>query len=105
MREAAEPLPLSDGSVQELAGRLLGRRSSPSGRLRREERRRRVQAALERLPEKYREVLVLRHLEQLSTREIAAILGVTEGAVYTRHVRALDQLRRLLGPELLEEGL
>ena len=45
-------------------------------------------------------MLVLRHLEQLSTREIAAVLGVTEGAIYTRHLRALERLRGLLGDEL-----
>jgi len=62
-----------------------------------------VQAALAQLAEHDREVLVLRHLEQLSTREIAAVLGITEGAVYTRHLRALERLRTLLGKELGEE--
>jgi RNA polymerase sigma-70 factor (ECF subfamily) len=62
--------------------------------------RERVHAALARLPAADREVLVLRHLEQLPTREIAAVLGVSEGAVYTRHLRALERLRGLLGDEL-----
>jgi RNA polymerase sigma-70 factor (ECF subfamily) len=97
-------LPLSDQSALALADRLFHRGSSPSARLHRQERRDRVQAALAQLAEPDREVLVLRHLEGLSTREIAAILGITEGAVYTRHLRALERLRTLLGDELEEEA-
>jgi RNA polymerase sigma-70 factor (ECF subfamily) len=46
----------------------------------REELRRLVREALSRLSDTDREVLVLRHLEQLSVPEIAAIQGITEGA-------------------------
>jgi RNA polymerase sigma-70 factor (ECF subfamily) len=88
-----ESLPLSDESALELAGRLFARGSSPSERLLRSELRSRVQAALARLSVTDREVLVLRHLEQLSTRETAAVLGVSEGAVKVRHLRALQRLR------------
>jgi RNA polymerase sigma-70 factor (ECF subfamily) len=94
---------LPDESALELAGRLLARGSSPSARLHRQEVCGRVRAALAQLAEHDREVLVLRHLEQLSTREIAAVLGITEGAVYTRHLRALERLRSLLGDELAED--
>jgi RNA polymerase sigma-70 factor (ECF subfamily) len=83
--------------MEQLAGRLADGGSSPSARLQREEVRRRLRAALERLAERDREVLILRHLEQLSTREIAAVVGITEGAVKVRHVRALQRLRGLLG--------
>jgi RNA polymerase sigma-70 factor (ECF subfamily) len=100
--ERCAPL-LPDESVLELAGRLLARGSNPSARLRRQELCGRVQAALAQLAEHDREVLVLRHLEQLSTRDIAAVLGITVGAVYTRHLRALERLRTLLGNELGEE--
>ena len=61
--------------------------------------RSRIRAALDRLSESDREVLVLRHLEQLSTRETAAVLGIREGTVKLRHLRALERLRELLGPE------
>ncbi len=94
---------LPDESALELANRLLARGSSPSARLQREELRGVMQAALAQLAEHDREVLVLRHLEQLSTAEIAAVLGITEGAVYTRHLRALERLRSLLGDDLVEE--
>jgi RNA polymerase sigma-70 factor (ECF subfamily) len=102
-REEQAALPLPVESALDLAGRLLARGSSPSARLRRAELRDRVQAALAQLPERDREVLLLRHLEQLSTEEIAAVLGITEGAVYTRHLRALEHLRSLLGDDFLEE--
>ena len=59
-------------------------------------------AALARLRPRDREVLVLRHLEQLSIRDIAAVLGISEGAVKTRHLRALQRLRRLLGDDWSE---
>jgi RNA polymerase sigma-70 factor (ECF subfamily) len=101
-REEAAELPLSHESALELVNRLIDRGNSPSSQLRRDVTRRRVRAALERLNERDREVLVLRHLEQLSTREIAAVLGITEGAFYTRHLRALERLQGLLGDDLAE---
>jgi RNA polymerase sigma-70 factor (ECF subfamily) len=49
-----------------------------------------------------REVLVLRHLEQLPTAAAAAVLGIGEGAFKSRHLRALQRLRALLGDEYSE---
>jgi RNA polymerase sigma-70 factor (ECF subfamily) len=98
-REEPPAPALSDESVQELANRLAGGGPSPSDLAVRAELRRRVGEALDRLGERDRELLILRYLEQLSTREIAAVLGMTEGAVKTRHVRALERLRRHLGEE------
>ena len=93
-----EPLSaLPDESAWELADRLFAGGSAPSARLRQEEIRARVQAALVRLPERDREVLVMRHLERLPVEEIAAVLGVSVGAIYTRHLRALRRLGELLG--------
>jgi RNA polymerase sigma factor (sigma-70 family) len=57
---------------------------------------------LDSLPPNDREILVLRYLEQLSPREIGEILGMTRGAVSTRHTRALARMRQLLEDE--EEG-
>jgi RNA polymerase sigma-70 factor (ECF subfamily) len=90
---------LSDESALQLADRVLARQSSPSDRALRDELRGRIRAALDQLGERDREVLVLRHLEQLSTREIAAVLGLSEGAVKVRHLRALERLRGLLESE------
>jgi RNA polymerase sigma-70 factor (ECF subfamily) len=90
-------LPLPDESAAQLADRLASQSSSPSARLRRAELRQRVQSALARLGSRDREVLVLRYLEHLSTREIAAVLGLAESGVKTRQLRALQRLRDLLG--------
>jgi RNA polymerase sigma-70 factor (ECF subfamily) len=87
---------LPDESAVLLAQRLIASGTSPSGNLVREELQRRVQLALGEIRSRDREVLVLRYLEGLSTREIAAVLGVSEGAVKMRHLRALEGLRRLL---------
>jgi RNA polymerase sigma-70 factor (ECF subfamily) len=93
---------LPDASAYELACRLAASDDSPSQRLIQEEMRQRVRRALLELPERDREVLVLRHLEQLSVAETAEALGVSAGAVKVRHLRALDRLRTLLD-ELPEE--
>ena len=55
-----------------------------------------VTAALAALPETLRTVVVLREYEGWPHREIAAHLGISEGAVMTRHCRALAKLRRAL---------
>src|SRR6516165_3696386 len=100
-REAG-PARLPEHSALALADRLFARTSSPSAGLRRRERRDRVRAALAALPEQDREVLVLRILEAMPTRETAAVLGISEVAVRSRQVRALDRLKGLLGPDFLE---
>jgi RNA polymerase sigma-70 factor (ECF subfamily) len=99
-REEQQGVGLPDRSALALAERLIARGSSPSARLHRSETRARVRAAFADLPERDREVLVLRHLEELSAREAAEVLGLTEGAVRVRHLRALHRLRELLGPNL-----
>jgi RNA polymerase sigma-70 factor (ECF subfamily) len=99
--EREEPPALPGESVVELAERLLARNAAPSTGLRRQERRERVRAALARLAERDREVLVLRHLEDLSTAEAAAVLGISEGAVKVRLLRAMQRLRDLLDEESL----
>ena len=95
-REEDVDLPLAEESGAQLAERFAARGSSPSGRLVRAETRQRVQAALERLAADDREVLVMRHLEQLKTNEIAAVLGISEAAVQSRYRRAAERLHRLL---------
>jgi RNA polymerase sigma-70 factor (ECF subfamily) len=88
---------LPDESALELAQRLVASGTTPSNRLLRQELRDRVRAAMARLPEDDREVLVLRYLEQLSISEIAAVQGISEGAVKMRRTRALERLCGLLG--------
>ena len=91
--------PVRACSALELAERLFARQSGPGSRLQRQELQVGVRSALAALRDADREVLVGRHLEGLSAKEIGAVLGLSEGAVNTRHVRAPQRLRDLLGPE------
>jgi RNA polymerase sigma-70 factor (ECF subfamily) len=95
-REEPGVLGLPDESVAELARRLASSVSSPSRHALRVELQGRVRAALALLGAVDREVLVLRYLEQLPLREVAAVLGVGASAVKMRHFRALERLRALL---------
>lgn len=61
-----------------------------------EETRAAVYDAMAELPEDYRNVLLLRDIEELSTREAAEVLATTEGAVKIRLHRARQALRELL---------
>jgi RNA polymerase sigma-70 factor, ECF subfamily len=72
--------------------------ASPTAVLERQEARAQVQAAIDRLPENYRTVLVLRDIEGLGTEEAAEVLGETSAAVKTRLHRARMALRGLLDP-------
>jgi RNA polymerase sigma-70 factor (ECF subfamily) len=61
--------------------------------------RERVQAAIEELPAAVREVVVLRHLEEMPFKEISAVLGISEDVVYSRYRRAVERLKRILRKE------
>ena len=95
-REEAWSMPLPEDSVLRLA-RLVASGASPSQALIRNELRQRLRSALDQLAAHDREILVMRNLEQLSIAEIAEVLGLTEGAVKVRHLRALRRLRIILG--------
>ena len=68
------------------------------GALEERERRALVRAAVDDLPPKHRAVVVLRLLEERSTREAAEALGVPEGTVMSRLKRALEKLEGALRP-------
>jgi RNA polymerase sigma-70 factor (ECF subfamily) len=95
-REEPAEMALPDESALRLAGRLVADGANPVGDLIREEMRGRLRAALARLAPRDREILVMRNLEELSVAEIAEALGLSEGAVKVRHLRALRRLRALL---------
>jgi RNA polymerase sigma-70 factor, ECF subfamily len=73
-------------------------REIPSDALEQAELREALQKALKSLPEKYRTVLILRDVQQLSISETAQVLGITEENVKTRTSRARLQMRDLLAP-------
>jgi RNA polymerase sigma-70 factor, ECF subfamily len=95
-REEPRGFSLPHESALDLADRLVARGSSPINQLVRQEQRERVRLALTELGARDQEILVLRHLEQLSIADIAAVLGIREGAVKTRLLRALMRFRELL---------
>jgi RNA polymerase sigma-70 factor (ECF subfamily) len=88
------PLP-ADSSALFVNG-LAGRGSSPSRHLAAVELAERLRLALQQLDEDERELLLWRHFEQLSNREAALLLGISEAAASKRYVRALERLRGLL---------
>jgi RNA polymerase sigma-70 factor (ECF subfamily) len=73
-------------------------RIGPDGEVDGDELRRLVRAAVTRLGEKHRAVVVLRLFHDCSTRETAEILGVPEGTVLSRLSRALKELEAQLEP-------
>jgi RNA polymerase sigma-70 factor (ECF subfamily) len=68
--------------------------------LERRETRATVRACVDRLPDNYRTVLLLRDIEELPTDEVAELLGATPNAVKIRLHRARQALRTLLDPQM-----
>jgi RNA polymerase sigma-70 factor (ECF subfamily) len=91
--------PLPQATSADLAERLMGRQTTPSLALAKAEQRQRLQETLERMDPLDREILGLRHYEQLSTREAAEELGIGQAAAAKRYVRALRRIRGMLGDE------
>ncbi len=89
--------PLPEASSAALAAQLLGHDTRPSEAAVRAELKIRLQETLNSMDPLDREVLALRHFEQLSRAEIAQVLGVSEGAAGKRYIRALERLKRILG--------
>ena len=87
------------------AAQLIGRHTSPSQAAIRAERKLRLQEALNRMDSIDREVLVMRHYEQLTNGEAALVLGLEKSAASKRYARALIRLKDLLAemPGCLQE--
>ncbi|HUG90948.1 MAG TPA: sigma-70 family RNA polymerase sigma factor [Planctomycetaceae bacterium] len=100
-RERAREISLYQGAMPpansvSLAAQLLGRLTSPSQAAIKAEMRLRLQEALNSMQAMDREVLTLRHFEQLSNAEAAHVLGIDESAASKRYLRALERLSRIL---------
>ena len=93
-REIADSL---DQSSALLDRGLVAPQSSPSHQAARREQSVLLADALGRLPEDYREVLVLRHLEGLTFPEVAARMGRSLDSVEKLWMRGLARLRQILG--------
>lgn len=94
MRNAAREV-LAPNS-HSLSGILVGTLTSPSQAAMRAELKQQLTQALEEMDHIDREVLVLRHFEELSNKEVAEVLGLQENAASNRYVRALGRLKGLM---------
>jgi RNA polymerase sigma-70 factor (ECF subfamily) len=88
--------PLPEASSVSLAAQLLGRYTTPSQQAVRAELQIHIQEALNSMDPIDREVLALRHFEQLSNSETAQVLNLSEAAASNRFVRALKRLKAIL---------
>ena len=92
-----------EGTTYSLADAVLGSMTSPSQAVMREERAAKLRSAFNSMEDLDREVLALRHFEQLSNQEVAEVLGLSKTAASNRYIRALSRLRDVLvntlGPE------
>jgi len=92
-----------------LAAHLLGRITSPSHAAIKAEERFKLQQLLDSLDPVDREVIALRHFEQLDSAETAAVLGLSKSGASSRYVRAMRRLHSVLADgvdssELSTEG-
>jgi RNA polymerase sigma-70 factor, ECF subfamily len=101
MRDAGQEVslyrdPLPPASSAALASMLLGRLTSPSDAAIRAEQILQVQEAVNSLEALDREVVALRHFEQLTRAETAVVLGISEEAGAKRYIRAMKKLKLIL---------
>ena len=97
------PAGLKDHSSVELAAQFIDQELTPASAAMKQELERRLHVALGALDEDDRDILLMRHFEQLSNQDVAALLGLSEAAASMRHLRALRKLRELLQPESRHE--
>ena len=100
-RNAGQEIALHHGTIPQatsvsLAEMLLGRLTSPTQAAQRAEVRLLLQEALNGMDPLDREVLTLRHFEELSNAEVAQVLGLSKTAASNRYIRALERLREVL---------
>lgn len=87
---------LPEASSAALAAQLLGKQTSPTQAAVRAERVLRMQEAINTLDPIDREIISLRHFEQLTRSEAAQVLGIEEGAAAKRYIRAMKRLKTAL---------
>lgn len=90
---------LPDRSAEMLIRQLVDTGTQASQRVLKDELCQRVLTVLATLDPRDREVLVMRHLEQMALDEVAAALSISVGAVKMRRLRAVQRLRKALDGE------
>jgi RNA polymerase sigma-70 factor (ECF subfamily) len=101
MRSAGQEVSIDRGGLAAassvcLAAKLAGSEASPSTVAIRGETLAQLEAALEGMDPIDREVLALRHFEELTNQEVAEVLGIDKSAASKRYVRALERLKDVL---------
>jgi RNA polymerase sigma-70 factor (ECF subfamily) len=112
MRDAGQEVSLTRGgppaaTTNSLANLLLGRLTSPTQAALRAERQQRLQEALNGMDTIDREILALRHFEELSNNETAEVLGLSKTAASNRYIRAVKRLKEILAalPDIGPKGM
>ncbi len=85
-----------DRSTIELAAQLCDAEMTPAEAATMKELQQRFQNAIEELDENDREIVIMRHVEQLTNQDVASALGLSEPAASMRYLRAIRKLRTLL---------
>ena len=88
----------ADQSSVQLVAQLIDTEQTPASAAIQQELQRRLNDALAELGEDDRDIILMRHHEQLSNQDVAAALGLTEAAASMRYLRALRKLRAVLLP-------
>jgi RNA polymerase sigma-70 factor (ECF subfamily) len=101
MRDAGREVSLHHGAMPQatsisLAAQLLGRFTSVTHAVQRAEMQLILQEAINNMDPIDREILALRHFEELSNEETAQVLDIKPSAASSRHIRALKRLRDIL---------
>ena len=102
MRDASREISLHSGAIPEagsasLAAQLLGQMTSASRAALKAEMRLMLQELLNAMDPIDREVIALRHFEELRNDEVASVLGLTKAAASKRYVRAMLRLKAAIG--------
>ncbi len=94
----------SDQSGFDLMGQLADHELTPAAASIRKELEARFVLALDQLEDEDREIVLMRHFEQLGNSEVADALGLSAAAAGMRHLRALRKLRAILGDRPSQSG-
>src|SRR5260370_20937081 len=94
-RDPDREMPWPERSSVQLALSLMSPGTTPSAAAARQEVRQRVRQALDLLGPRHREILWMRHYDDLTFKEPAAVLSIKESAANLRYVRALRRLKDL----------
>ncbi len=96
-REATlqKPTPAATSAI--LAREFMGKAATPVETVMLAEMKRQLKEALDRLKDSDREILAMRHFEQMDNQEVAETLGIQKDSAYKRYVRALKRLKAELG--------